>query len=103
MHAVAQRAGTVGETRGAERVSIFPSLRMFPLDESVISYRINNVMKVLTIISVMMLPLTLISGIYGMNIMLPGENHPWAFPVILAVMGIIAVGMLTFFKIKNWL
>lgn len=71
--------------------------------ESVISYRINNVMKVLTIISVVMLPLTLISGIYGMNIMLPGENHPWAFPVILAAMGIIAVGMLTFFKIKNWL
>jgi magnesium transporter len=71
--------------------------------ESVISYRINNVMKLLTIISVMMLPLTLISGIYGMNIVLPGENHPWAFPIILALMAAIALGMLMFFKIKNWL
>jgi magnesium transporter len=71
--------------------------------ESVISYRINDVMKLLTIISVVMLPLSLISGIYGMNVLLPGENSFWTFPLIMAGMVIIALAMLAFFKIKNWL
>ncbi len=71
--------------------------------DSVISYRINDVMKLLTIISVMMLPLTLISGIYGMNVLLPAQNHPWAFPIIVALMFAIALGMLIFFRIKHWL
>ena len=71
--------------------------------ESVISYRINNVMKILTIISVMTLPLTLISGIYGMNVILPGENHLWTFPIIIAAMVVIVLAMLLFFKKKNWL
>jgi len=71
--------------------------------ESVISYRINDVMKLLTIISVVMLPLSLISGIYGMNVLLPGENSIWAFPIILGGMVFIALAMLGFFKMKNWL
>ncbi|UCC65106.1 MAG: magnesium/cobalt transporter CorA [Anaerolineae bacterium] len=71
--------------------------------ESVISYRINDVMKLLTIISVVMLPLSLISGIYGMNVLLPGESSIWAFPIILGGMVIIALAMLGFFKMKNWL
>jgi len=71
--------------------------------ESVLSYRINNVMKILTIISVMMLPLSLLSGIYGMNVILPGENSPWAFLIIIGVMVIIVVAMLAFFKKQNWL
>ena len=71
--------------------------------ESVISYRINDVMKLLTIISVVMLPLSLISGIYGMNVLLPGENSIWAFPIILGGMVVIALAMLGFFKMKNWL
>ena len=71
--------------------------------ESVLSYRINNVMKILTIISVMMLPLSLLSGIYGMNVILPGENSPWAFLIIIGVMVIIVVAMLASFKKKNWL
>lgn len=71
--------------------------------ESVLSYRINNVMKILTIISVMMLPLSLISGIYGMNVILPGENSPWAFLIIIGLMVIIVVAMLASFKKKNWL
>ena len=71
--------------------------------ESVISYRINDVMKILTVISVMLLPLSLISGIYGMNVLLPGESSPWAFPVIIAAMALIVLAMLTFFKKKNWL
>lgn len=71
--------------------------------DSVISYRINDVMKLLTIISVMLLPLSLISGIYGMNVLLPGQDHPWAFPTVIAVMALIVAAMLAFFKKKNWL
>lgn len=71
--------------------------------ESVISYRINDVMKVLTIISVMLLPLSLISGIYGMNVLLPLAHSPWAFAIIIAIMVAIVAAMLVFFKKRNWL
>jgi len=71
--------------------------------ESVVSYRINDVIKILTIISVMMLPLSLISGIYGMNVLLPGQGSPWAFVAIIAAMALIVLAMLAFFKKKNWL
>jgi magnesium transporter len=71
--------------------------------ESVISYRINDVIKILTIISVVMLPLSLISGIYGMNVLLPGQGSPWAFIAIVAAMALIVLAMLAFFKKRNWL
>ena len=71
--------------------------------ESVISYRINDVMKILTIISVMLLPLSLISGIYGMNVILPGEHSLWTFPIIIGAMALIGLAMLLFFKTRNWL
>jgi magnesium transporter len=68
------------------------------------SYRLNEVMKILTIISVIMLPLTLVSGIYGMNIELPlNEASPYSFIIILALMVILAGGMLFYFKRKRWI
>jgi len=71
--------------------------------ESVISYRINDVMKILTIISVTMLPLSVVSGIYGMNVLLPGQGSPWTLVIIIAAMVIIVLAMLMFFKKRNWL
>jgi magnesium transporter len=71
--------------------------------ESVISYRINDVMKILTIISVTMLPLSLLSGIYGMNVLLPGQSSPWTLVIIIGVMALIVLAMLLFFKRRNWL
>ena len=71
--------------------------------ESVISYRINDVMKILTIISVVMLPLTLISGIYGMNVILPGMRSFWTFPIIIGTMVIIVLAMVILFRKINWL
>jgi len=67
------------------------------------TYRINEVMKILTIISVIMLPLTLVSGIYGMNISLPLAQHPFSFVVILVLMAFIAGGMLFFFRKRRWI
>jgi magnesium transporter len=67
------------------------------------SYRINEVIKILTIISVIMLPLTLLSGIYGMNVPLPLANSPYAFPIMLSLMVVVAGGMLLYFKKKHWM
>ena len=67
------------------------------------SFRISQVMRMLTVISVILLPLTLIASVYGMNIDLPLEKDSIAFPVIIAVMGFIMVGMLLFFRSKRWI
>ncbi|MCC7352537.1 MAG: magnesium/cobalt transporter CorA [Anaerolineae bacterium] len=70
--------------------------------DSLISYRINEVIRILTVISVIMLPLTLVSGIYGMNIALPLAQHPLSFVFVLGVMILVAGGMLTFFRHRGW-
>jgi magnesium transporter len=60
-------------------------------------------MRILTVISVIMLPLTLISSIYGMNIALPFDNHPNAFIIVSVSMILIAGLMLVYFRRRNWL
>lgn len=72
-------------------------------NESLISVRANNIIKTLTLISVVMLPLTLISGIYGMNIHLPIAEKEYAFEIIITFMVTTAVLMLAFFKRKKWI
>jgi magnesium transporter len=72
--------------------------------ESLTSHRINEVMKILTIFSVIMLPLSVISGIYGMNLAkLPLASHPLSFVIIIGVMVGIVVGMLAYFRREGWL
>ena len=56
-------------------------------NESVISHRQNDVLRLLTLISVTMLPLTLITSVFGMNVLFPGEGTHGAFWVILAALG----------------
>ncbi|HEX2988172.1 MAG TPA: magnesium/cobalt transporter CorA [Chloroflexota bacterium] len=72
-------------------------------NDSLTSYRINEVMKILTTISVIMLPLTLVSGIYGMNIGLPLQEHSMAFLVVMGIMLAIATGMLSYFRKRGWI
>jgi magnesium transporter len=71
--------------------------------DTLVSHRINEVMRVLTVISVIMLPLTLVSGIYGMNIDLPLNEHPSAFIFVMGLMFSIVVLMLAYFRHRNWL
>lgn len=71
-------------------------------NESLISVRANNIMKALTIISVMMLPLNLLAGLYGMNIKLPISGYDYAFEVIVSLMFTVSVLMLLFFRTKKW-
>ena len=71
--------------------------------QSLLSNKINDIMRVLTIFSVVILPLTLISGIYGMNVSLPLGSHAFAFVIIVAMMFLISIGMLVYFKYKDWI
>ena len=71
---------------------------------SSISNRMNEVMKVLTIIATIFIPLTLVSSVYGMNFAyMPELGFPWGYPLVLLTMAIIAAVMLVFFRRKRWL
>lgn len=70
---------------------------------ALVSYRLNEVMQILTVISVIMLPLTLISGIYGMNVVLPFQGHEAAFFIVIGMMVAIALSMLLYFRHRGWL
>jgi len=71
---------------------------------SSISNRMNNIMKVLTIIATIFIPLTFIAGVYGMNFQhMPELAWRWSYPAVLGVMVLVLVGMLIFFKHKKWL
>lgn len=72
-------------------------------NESLTSHNTNRVIKILTIFSVTLLPLTLLSGIYGMNIELPFSEHPYAFFIVLGSMVATVVFLLVFFKIKKFI
>ncbi|MFR1802154.1 MAG: magnesium/cobalt transporter CorA [Faecalispora jeddahensis] len=68
-----------------------------------ISYRMNEIMKVLTIISTIFIPLTFIVGVYGMNFKyMPELNQTWGYPVVWAVMVAVSIVMILFFKKKKW-
>ena len=71
--------------------------------DTLASYRINEVMRILTVISVIMLPLTLISSIYGMNINLPFADDPRAFTMAAGIMILIVILMLVWFRKRHWL
>ncbi len=71
---------------------------------SAVSNRMNEIMKSLTVFSWIFLPLTFIAGLYGMNFeYMPGVKTPWGFPVCVAIMVTIAVGLLVFFRRSGWL
>ena len=72
-------------------------------NESVISHRQNDILRVLTIFSVILLPLTLITGVFGMNVRFPGFETAWAFWVVFGIMVAALSGMLAFFRLKKWL
>ena len=60
-------------------------------------------MKMLTLVSAIMLPLTFIASLYGMNMKLPIQDHPFAFVVLTGGMFGIAVLVFVYFKIRKWM
>src|ERR671924_397995 len=72
-------------------------------NESVLSHRVNEVLRVLTAFSVVILPLTLIASIFGMNTRVPGEENITAFWVVIVAMIVVLVGMLGYFRYRGFL
>jgi magnesium transporter len=72
-------------------------------NESAIAHRANETFRVLTAISLIFLPLTLIASLFGMNVHVPFEESPHAFYIILGVMLAIVIGVAAFFKRRGWL
>jgi magnesium transporter len=72
-------------------------------NESLINHQQNDILYVLTIFSVVMLPLTFITGFFGMNVKFPGFDSVHGFLATIALMLVIVGGMLGFFRWKKWL
>jgi magnesium transporter len=72
-------------------------------NESVLSHRLNDVLRVLTAFSVIMLPMTLIASVWGMNVSVPGKDTVHAFWAILGLMLVVLVSMVLWFRRRGWL
>lgn len=72
-------------------------------NESVLSHNVNDTLRVLTSITVIVLPLTLLASIFGMNVHFPGEGEGIAFVFIIIAMFAILFGMAAFFRMRGWL
>lgn len=71
---------------------------------SVSAHRLNNVMRVLTVVTVLFVPLTFIAGIYGMNFeYMPELSWRWSYFVVLGAMSTVAIGLLVLFRRKKWI
>lgn len=89
-----------------ETVETFRDLLSEVLDIylSAIGNRTNEVMKVLTIIATIFMPLTFIAGVYGMNFRyMPELEWHWGYPAVLLLMLLVSLGMGIFFRCKRWL
>lgn len=77
---------------------------MLDMYMSQVSNKMNEVMKVLTIIATIFIPLTFIVGVYGMNFKyMPELDVAWAYPAVWGVMIMVTLGMVLYFRRKNWL
>ncbi|MBT8377671.1 MAG: magnesium/cobalt transporter CorA [Ignavibacteria bacterium] len=74
------------------------------LNSAILSNNLNAVMKTLTIIATIFIPLTFIAGIYGMNFeFMPELGWKWGYFIVWGVMVLVTLGMFIFFRRKNWL
>ena len=71
--------------------------------DSLQANRINEIMKILTFFSAILLPLTFITGLYGMNVGLPLQDDPRSFIIIIVVMLMVVITMLYYFRRRKWL
>ena len=72
-------------------------------NESVLSHRLNDSLRVLTAVSVILLPLTLIASIFGMNVEVPGEGQLAAFWLIMLFMAALLLSLVAYFRRRGWL
>ncbi|MCP9290420.1 magnesium/cobalt transporter CorA [Gracilimonas sediminicola] len=80
------------------------AMGMLDMYMSQVSNKMNEVMKVLTIIATIFIPLTFIAGIYGMNFeYMPELGWKWAYPAVWGLMIVATMGMVVYFRKKDWL
>lgn len=70
---------------------------------SSVSNRLNDIMKVLAVISTIFVPLTFLAGVYGMNMPIPENEQPWMYPVFWGACLLVGVTMLVLFRRRGWL
>jgi magnesium transporter len=71
---------------------------------SVVTNRTNEVIKVLTIIATVFMPITFIASLYGMNFrFMPEIYWKWGYPAALLLMGVITAWMVWFFRRRKWI
>jgi magnesium transporter len=76
---------------------------MLDIYVSQVSNQLNEVMKVLTAITVIIVPVTLVASIFGMNVIFPGFNTPQGFYGAVGIMALTALGMWWYFRSRRWL
>jgi magnesium transporter len=80
------------------------SVSLLEVYRSSLGQRTNEIMKLLTMIGSIFIPLTFVAGIYGMNFdHMPELRRPWAYPATLAGMAAIAAGMILYFRHRGWI
>jgi magnesium transporter len=71
--------------------------------DSLQTNKTNEIMRILTLVSAIILPLTLITSLYGMNVSLPFQDSPNFFTGLIIIMLSISIGLIFYFKKKTWL
>lgn len=80
------------------------SMQLREMHQTQIDIRQNEIMKVLTIVTTIFMPLTLITGWYGMNFSnMPELDSPWGYGIVILVCGVVILGEIWYFKQKKWL
>lgn len=91
----------VSETLESQREILASMLDVY---HSALSNRMNEVMKVLSIVSTIFIPLSFVAGVYGMNFQhMPELKQPLGYPIVLLVMGTAATGMIVWLRRKRWI
>lgn len=97
---IGDHIGTISETL-EEYKEVVEGLNA--TSDSLFSHRTNEVMKMLTVLGTILLPLLVISGIYGMNVSLPFDDSPFAFLFIILFTLCISGSMLAYFRYRRWI
>jgi magnesium transporter len=80
------------------------SSSMLDIYLSSVSNKMNEIMKVLTVVGTIFIPLTFVTGLYGMNFLyMPELQHSLGYPAVLLLMALMATTMLVYFKKKGWI
>lgn len=76
---------------------------LMDLNHSNQNNEMNRVMKTLTVVSAIFIPLTFLAGVYGMNFNhMPELTWKWGYPVVWGIMGLVALGMISYMRLKKW-